>query len=160
MRLHQLEEVVQICQEMWTEAHPSFVGKYFSIEDAVATPRPDTAPRICIGSSGESIGLPIVGRRADMWNSVYHDDVSWKRKRAIVDEAASAFGRDGGDIESCVTVAGDLPETDPDSEEWLQRLGALRDLGITYFVLDFGHPLHPEPALRFAEQVIAPMRPG
>ncbi len=40
----------------------------------------------------------------------------------------------------------------------MQRLEALRDLGITSFVLDFGHPLDPEPALRFAEQVIAPMR--
>jgi hypothetical protein len=93
-----------------------------------------------------------------MWNTMFGDDISWKRKRAIVDEAASAFGRESGDIESCVTVSGDLPATDPDSEEWLQRLGALTELGISYFVLDFGHPLDPEPALRFAEQVIAPMR--
>ena len=158
VRLHQLEEVVQICRKMWTEEHPSFVGEYFSIEDAVATPRPDVVPRICIGSSGETIGLPIVGRRADMWNTFFGDDASWKRKRGIVDEAATAFGRDSADIESCVTVAGVLPENDHESEQWMQRLEALRDLGITSFVLDFGHPLDPEPALRFAEQVIAPMR--
>jgi alkanesulfonate monooxygenase SsuD/methylene tetrahydromethanopterin reductase-like flavin-dependent oxidoreductase (luciferase family) len=158
VRLHQLEEVVQICRKMWTDEHPTFAGEYFTIEDAAATPRPDTAPRICIGSSGESIGLRIVGRRADMWNTFFGDDTSWKRKRAIVDEAATAFGRDSGDIESCATVEGALPETDGDSEQWLQRLRALRELGISYFVLDFGHPLDPEPALRFAEQVIAPMR--
>ena len=55
-------------------------------------------------------------------------------------------------------MAGDLPESDEASEQWLDRLGHLGELGVTYFVMDFGHPLHVEPALRFAEQVIVPMR--
>jgi alkanesulfonate monooxygenase SsuD/methylene tetrahydromethanopterin reductase-like flavin-dependent oxidoreductase (luciferase family) len=158
VRLRQLEEVVQICRKMWTEEHPQFRGEYFSIDDAVATPRPEVVPRVCIGSSGESIGLKIVGRRADIWNTGYGDKESWQRKRDIVYEAANAFGRDDGDVTCCVTVAGQLPESGPDSEEWLQRLEGLRDLGISYFVLDFGHPLSVEPALRFAEEVMAPMR--
>jgi len=158
VRLRQLEEVVQICRAMWTEEHPSFQGKYFSIEDAAATPRPDVAPRVCIGSSGESIGLPIVGRHADMWNTGYQDRESWLRKRDIVYEAATAYGRDSAAVECCLTVAGPLPESDPESEQWLQRLGELTDMGASYFVLDFGHPLSAEPALRFAEQVMTPMR--
>jgi alkanesulfonate monooxygenase SsuD/methylene tetrahydromethanopterin reductase-like flavin-dependent oxidoreductase (luciferase family) len=157
-RLRQLEEVVQICRTMWTEEHPTCDGKYFSIEDAAATPRPDMAPRVCIGSSGEAIGLPIVGRQADMWNTGYQDRESWRRKRDIVFEAAAAYGRDSADIECCLTVAGPLPESDPESEQWLERLGELRSMGASYFVLDFGHPLSTEPALRFAEQVIAPMK--
>jgi hypothetical protein len=36
----------------------------------------------------------------------------------------------------------------------------LVELGVTYFVMDFGHPLDAEPGLRFAEQVIAPMKAG
>ena len=158
VRLRQLEEVVQICRLMWTEEHPTFSGKYFQIDNAAATPRPDTVPPICIGSSGEQIGLPIVGRNADIWNGAHKNDDDWKRKRGIVDEAAVAAGRDPSDIESCVTVAGDLPESDAASEEWLDRLMRLRDLGVSYFVMDFGHPLAAEPAVRFAEQVIAPMK--
>jgi alkanesulfonate monooxygenase SsuD/methylene tetrahydromethanopterin reductase-like flavin-dependent oxidoreductase (luciferase family) len=158
VRLHQLEEVVQICRAMWSEEHPSFHGKYFTIEDAVATPRPEIAPRICIGSSGESIGLKIVGRQADMWNTFFGDEVSWMRKRDIVLQAAEDAGRDPGDVECCATVEGALPESDEGSEEWVGRLTRLTEIGISYFVLDFGHPLDPEPALRFAEQVIAPMR--
>jgi alkanesulfonate monooxygenase SsuD/methylene tetrahydromethanopterin reductase-like flavin-dependent oxidoreductase (luciferase family) len=158
VRLHQLEEVVQICRAMWTDEHPSFHGKYFDIEDAAATPRPDRAPLVCIGSSGETIGLKIVGRRADMWNTGFLDEESWKRKRDIVSEAAIAFGRESGDVTNCLTIAGPLPESDHDSEHWVEKLAALRDLGVSYFVLDFGHPLSAEPALRFAEQVIAPMR--
>ena len=49
VRLHQLEEVVQICRKMWTEEHPSFVGEYFSIE--VRWRRPD--PTSCRGSASE-----------------------------------------------------------------------------------------------------------
>ncbi|HEX3087470.1 MAG TPA: hypothetical protein VHQ23_02375 [Ilumatobacteraceae bacterium] len=59
-----------------------------------------------------------------------------------------------------MTVAGDLPESDADSQRWVERLTHLTELGVSYFVMDFGHPLQPEPGLRFIEQVIAPMRTG
>jgi alkanesulfonate monooxygenase SsuD/methylene tetrahydromethanopterin reductase-like flavin-dependent oxidoreductase (luciferase family) len=158
VRFGQLEETVQICRLMWTEEHPSFDGEYFRIDDAAATPRPDTVPPICIGSSGEKIGLPLVGRRADLWNGAYRDDTSWIRKRDIVHASAVEAGRDPGDIELTVTLSGELPESDAASEQWRERLTHLGGLGITYFIMDFGHPLHAEPALRFAEQVIAPMK--
>ncbi|MEO7370081.1 MAG: LLM class flavin-dependent oxidoreductase [Ilumatobacteraceae bacterium] len=157
VRLRQLEEVVTICRLMWTEAHPSFAGAYFSIDDASAAPRPDLVPPICIGSSGEKIGLPIVGRQADIWNGAFKNDDDWQRKRAIVDSAADAAGRDPSHIESCLTVAGDLPGNDVESAQWVERLTHLGELGVTYFVMDFGHPLDVEPALRFAEQVIVPL---
>lgn len=159
VRLRQLEEVVQICRLMWTEAHPVFSGKYFEIDDAAATPRPDVIPPVCIGSSGEKIGLPIVGRQADMWNGFHQgDDETWIRKRDIVHAAATEVGRSPSDIEITCTIGGDLPESEADSESWIERLTHLEDLGVTHFVMDFGHPLRVEPALRFAEQVIAPMK--
>jgi alkanesulfonate monooxygenase SsuD/methylene tetrahydromethanopterin reductase-like flavin-dependent oxidoreductase (luciferase family) len=157
VRLRQLEEVVQICRLMWAEPHPTFQGEYFQIDDAAATPRPDVVPPICIGAKGEQVALPIVGRRADVWNTNFHVDHDWRRKRGIVDAAAEAFGRDPSAIESCVTVAGDLPESDTASEQWVERLAHLTELGIGHVVLDFGHPLSAEPALRFAEQVITPL---
>jgi alkanesulfonate monooxygenase SsuD/methylene tetrahydromethanopterin reductase-like flavin-dependent oxidoreductase (luciferase family) len=159
VRVRQLEEVVQICRLMWTEAHPTFDGTYFQIDDAAATPRPDVVPPVCIGSSGEQLGLPMVGRRADLWNGPYFgDDDDWQRKRDIVDAAAIDMGRDPTAIESCVTIGGDLPDSDAASDAWLERLTHLGELGVTHFVLDFGHPLTPEPALRFAEQVMTPLR--
>jgi alkanesulfonate monooxygenase SsuD/methylene tetrahydromethanopterin reductase-like flavin-dependent oxidoreductase (luciferase family) len=158
VRLRQLEEVVQICRLMWTEDHPTFSGTYFQIDDAAATPRPNVVPPICIGSSGEQIGLPIVGRHADIWNGAYRGDDDWTRKRDIVHATAVDAGRNPADIQCSVTVAGDLPDSDAESEAWLERLTHLVELGVTYFVMDFGHPLHADPALRFAEQVITPMR--
>ncbi len=160
VRLRQLEEVVQICRSMWTEEHPTFTGEYFSIDDAAATPRPDVPPPICIGSSGEQIGLPIVGRRADLWNGGYRGDEDWSRKREIVRASAEEFGRDPDDIVCTMTVAGDLPETDAESEAWVEKLLHRRGLGAEYFVMDFGHPLTVEPALRFIEQVMPAVTSG
>jgi alkanesulfonate monooxygenase SsuD/methylene tetrahydromethanopterin reductase-like flavin-dependent oxidoreductase (luciferase family) len=154
-RVRQLDEVLAICKLMWTEPHPTFHGRYFHIEDAAATPRPDVVPPICVGSQGEQLGLPLVGRWADMWNSPgIRDEDVWLRKRDLVQAAAVAAGRDPSAIATCVTVAGELPDSDEASERWVERLGHLGELGVDSFVLDFGHPLDAEPAVRFADQVI------
>ncbi|MEE9413862.1 MAG: LLM class flavin-dependent oxidoreductase [Acidimicrobiales bacterium] len=158
VRFAQLEELIKICRLMWTEDSPSFEGEFYQIADAAAPPLPAVVPQICIGASGEKVGLPLVGRQADLWNGFAADDDDWLRKRAIVDESAVAAGRDPSDIAASATIEKPLPESDADSAELLDLLAGKRDLGIRHFVLDFGHPQSTEPIERFAEQVIAPMR--
>lgn len=155
VRFAQLEEVVQICRLMWTQDEPSFDGEFFSIEGASAPPLPDVVPPICIGANGEKVGLPLVGRVADMWHGSGGSDEEWGRKREIVDEAASGAGRDPSSISNGITIETPLPETDAESAELLDRIGRQHDLGINHFVMDFGHPLSPEPIHRFHEQVIS-----
>jgi hypothetical protein len=133
---------------------PSFDGEFFSIDGASAPPLPDVVPPICIGANGEKVGLPLVGRVADMWHGSGGSDEEWRRKRAIVDEAASGAGRDPSSISNGITIETPLPETDEESAELLDRIGRQRDLGINQVVMDFGHPLSPEPIHRFHEQVI------
>ncbi len=166
VRFGQLDEVIDICRLMWTEDFPTYEGEYYQITEASAPPLPQVAPPICIGASGEQIGLPLVGRQADMWNSFVsgadatEKTENWKRKWGIVHEAASAAGREPSDIVQCTTIERALPETDQESEEFLELLSFTRDLGISYFVLDFGNPLSTEPIERFAEQVMAPLKAG
>ncbi len=155
VRFAELEEVVKICRLMWTEDEPSFDGQHFSIAGASAPPLPEIVPPICIGANGEKVGLPLVGRCADMWHGFATDDADWVRKRAIVDAAAADSGRDPQHISSGVTIETPLPETDAQSAELLDRIGRQHELGIDTFVMDFGHPLSPDPIHRFAEQVIA-----
>ena len=158
VRFAQLEEVIAICRVMWTDPDATFDGKFFKITGASAPPLPSPIPRVCIGAAGEQIGLPMVGRLADMWNCSYRNDETWIRKYAIVREAAERAGRNPGDIEVSMTVEVALPETDVESAELVEKLGHRRSLGVDHFVMDFGHPVSPEPALRFAEQVIQPLR--
>jgi alkanesulfonate monooxygenase SsuD/methylene tetrahydromethanopterin reductase-like flavin-dependent oxidoreductase (luciferase family) len=155
VRFAELEEVVQICRLMWTEEEPSFSGTYFAISGASAPPLPDVVPPICIGANGEKVGLPLVGRVADIWHGSPNDKADWVHKRAIVERAAHSAGRDPAAISSGVTIEVPLPETDAESAELLDRIGGQHELGITHFVMDFGHPLSPEPIHRFAEQVMA-----
>jgi alkanesulfonate monooxygenase SsuD/methylene tetrahydromethanopterin reductase-like flavin-dependent oxidoreductase (luciferase family) len=158
VRFAQLEELIDICRLMWTDEHPSYEGSHFSINDASAPPLPKKVPPICIGASGEKVGLPLVGRKADMWNGHMFSVEDWTRKRDIVHASAEAAGRDPGEIVLSTTIERPLPESDDDSEKWLDSLSDRAELGIGHFVLDFGHPLSTEPIERFAEQVLAPLR--
>ena len=157
VRFAQLEEFITICRLMWTEDEPSFSGQHFSISGASAPPLPNPIPPICIGASGEQIGLPMVGRLADMWNSFYRTDEDWARKMGIVRAAAEAAGRDPDAIEVTTTLETPLPESDEDAEKLVARLRHLADLGVRHFVMDFGHPQSTEPILRFVEQVKRPL---
>jgi alkanesulfonate monooxygenase SsuD/methylene tetrahydromethanopterin reductase-like flavin-dependent oxidoreductase (luciferase family) len=159
VRFAQLDELLQICKLMWTEDEPSFAGEHFSIDGASAPPLPEVVPPICIGASGEKVGLPLAGRHADIWNGFARgDDDDWRRKVDIVHTAASDAGRDPAKIEICQTVEKALPETDAEAQEVLELLSHKKDLGVSYFVMDFGNPLTTEHVNRFAEQVMTPLK--
>jgi alkanesulfonate monooxygenase SsuD/methylene tetrahydromethanopterin reductase-like flavin-dependent oxidoreductase (luciferase family) len=159
VRFAQLEETVRICRLLWTEADPTFEGAHFRIEGAAAPPLPDPVPPVLIGAAGEKIGLPLVGRIADMWNAPSRGtDEDWHRRLGIVHAAAEAAGRDPHAIEVSMTLERALPETDEDSEKLVEELAARAGTGVHHVVMDFGHPRSTEPVLRFAEQVITPLR--
>lgn len=158
VRFAQLEEMIKICRLMWTEDEPSFEGTHFSIDGASAPPLPEVVPPICVGAAGEKVGLPLVGRLADMWNGSAKTLEGWIHKREIVFNAASEAGRDPSDIVLSRTVERALPETDAESQESLEQLSILAEQGVSHFVLDFGNPLDLEPIQRFVDQVMTPLR--
>ncbi|MGI9608108.1 MAG: LLM class flavin-dependent oxidoreductase [Acidimicrobiales bacterium] len=160
VRFAQLDEVVQICRLMWTDPDPVFRGKYFRIEGASAPPLPSVIPPICIGANGEKVGLPLVGRVADVWHGGGDSPDDWARKRGIVDAAAVAADRDPACIASAITIETPLPRDDAESAELLDRIAGYHNRGVGTFVMDFGHPPEPDPIHRFAEQVMAPLRRG
>ena len=158
-RFAQLEDLIHICRKMWTEESPSFRGKHFSIENASAPPRPSVIPPICIGAYGEQIGLPLVGRLADMWNSsVQGNEAQWIKKRDIMWASAEKAGRDPQSIEISLTIERSLPNNEAESQQFVEDLMHLREIGVSHFVMDFGHPQSTETVLRFVEQVIRNLR--
>lgn len=158
VRFAQLDEAITICRLMWTEDTPSFEGRHFRIDGAAAPPRPTVVPPICIGASGEQIGLPLVGRRADLWNTFIRSENSFRRKLDIVHRSAEAAGRDPSSIEVTTTVERALPTTDEESAKLRDELEAIVALGVQHLVMDFGHPQSTDPVMRFVEQVLQPMR--
>ena len=159
VRFAELEEAIAICRLMWTEDEPSFRGEHFTIDGATASPRPEVVPPVCIGAAGEQIGLPLVGRLADMWNGPSRgSDDDWRRRLDIVRASAESAGRDPAEIEVSSTFERPLPETDAQSAELLEYLAHRAEMGVEHFVMDFGHPPTDEHVLRFVEQVMAPLR--
>ena len=159
VRFAQLEEVLEICRLMWTEDNPSFEGRHYSISGAAAPPLPEVVPPICVGASGEQLGLPLAARRADIWNTVWRRDLEGlRRKRDIVEHHMELAGRAREAVEFALTVEHPLPTSDEESAELLELLGGLVEEGFSHFVMDFGNPETADEALRFTEQVMAPLR--
>jgi alkanesulfonate monooxygenase SsuD/methylene tetrahydromethanopterin reductase-like flavin-dependent oxidoreductase (luciferase family) len=115
-------------------------------------------PPVCIGASGEQIGLPLVGRIADRWNGWYRSDDDFARKLGIVRASAERAGRDPDAIEVSTTLERALPDSDADSAKLLDEIAHKADHGVHHVLMDFGNPRSTEPVLRFAEQVIGPLR--
>ena len=159
VRFAELEELIHICRLMWTQDAPTFTGKHFQITEAAAPPKPEIVPPVCIGAYGEQIGLPMVGRLADMWNASTLGKVDrWLVKRDIVRASAEKSGRNPSDVQISLTVEKPLPNTDEESEILRSELQTMADHGVEHFVMDFGHPQSTEPVMRFVEQVMQPMK--
>lgn len=70
VRIHRMEENIEIVKRMWTEEKATFEGKYYRIKDAVCNPKPVQKPHppIWIGGGGEKLMLRDVAKYADGWN--------------------------------------------------------------------------------------------
>jgi len=91
-RARKLAEALQVITKLWSEDHPSFAGKYYTLEKAPFAPpnvqRPH--PPIVIGGQGEKWIIPLVARYGDGWNAVtgVGPDGIRARRKIIADECA------------------------------------------------------------------------
>ena len=181
-RLRALEEMVEIMKRMWTEEKATFQGQYFSVNEALCEPKPETCPEILIGGGGEKVTMAIAARHADTWNNMAIAQAQLPQKIEALNKRCEEAGRDPATIErsqQCVVVIG---EDDAAGQAGLEKAkkiygghmgGALeehgiwgspdrviesierhRALGINFFVMEFFGRDTREPAQLFAETVM------
>jgi alkanesulfonate monooxygenase SsuD/methylene tetrahydromethanopterin reductase-like flavin-dependent oxidoreductase (luciferase family) len=113
-RVGLFSEGLQVIRSLWTQERTDFEGRYFTMRNAVANPKPvqEPYPPIWVGSGGPTM-LKLTARHADVWNA--SGDAGRNVENAIagsrqLDEACAAIGRDPGEIRRSVQVpAGDDP---------------------------------------------------
>lgn len=157
VRLAQLEEYVQILRKMWTEDSPTFHGKYYSIENAYCSPRPNPAPVLMIGGTGPKVTLRIVAKYAD-WCNLNHIDFETCRNRLeVLRQHCQAVGRDYNSIgitysNDCVALAKTRTQAEQiknasffkrylnivgDPDEVSRQIDEFINLGVQHFIFRF-----------------------
>jgi len=99
-RIEQLAESVEIIKRIWTQEKASFQGKYYTIKDLVAYPKPvqKPYPPIWIGGKNERL-LEIVARHADYVNFASCSVEELKEKLDILRRQCLKVRRNFEDIE-------------------------------------------------------------
>jgi alkanesulfonate monooxygenase SsuD/methylene tetrahydromethanopterin reductase-like flavin-dependent oxidoreductase (luciferase family) len=100
-RAARLDEALAVLRLLFTEAAPSFAGRWYRLKEAPSLPRPVQHPHppIHVGGAGERRTLPVVARHADVWNCPTYALADLPRKLAVLRTECGRVGRDPAAIE-------------------------------------------------------------
>jgi probable F420-dependent oxidoreductase len=137
-RVGLLSEGLRVIKMLWTQERTDFAGRYFTMRNAVANPKPVQKPHppIWIGAGGPST-LRLTARHADVWNPAGGVGRSLETAREAsrqLDEACAAIRRDPAEIRRSVQ----LPFGGDDPAELVERLARWHEAGFTELVVMCG----------------------
>ncbi len=155
-----LAEALEIIRGLWDAADPSPLvvdGRHHRLGGAQRGPAPAHAIPIWVGAQGPRM-LRLIGRSADgWWPSLGRVSVAdLHAGQAVIDEAASAAGRDPREIRRLLNISGEFSSGSDTPlhgtpEQWVSDLLPLAlDAGVGTFVLATDDP---GTMRRFAEDV-------
>jgi len=128
VRIGQLDEALEVCRRMWTDNRASFKGKYYSIQEALCSPKPVQSPLpVWVGGTGART-LRVAAKHADAVN------FSWSHPPGFIEERLGVLrrhcrrlGRDPSEIRVSVGLMVVLDETREGVEARLEQLRLSRD---------------------------------
>lgn len=95
-RARKLAEALEVITRLWGTDHPSYAGKYYTLDKAPFAPANVQKPHppIVIGGQGEQWIVPLVARYGDGWNAVTGVGVEGiKKRRQIIQDECRRIGR-------------------------------------------------------------------
>jgi F420-dependent oxidoreductase-like protein len=102
-RFNKLDEALQIILPMIKGERPTFSGKYYRANEAMAEPRFRDHIPLMIGGSGEKKTIPLAARQFDHLNLIAGFD-ELPRKVQVVKERCEEIGRDPATLETSMLV--------------------------------------------------------
>ncbi|MDG4666872.1 LLM class F420-dependent oxidoreductase [Mycobacterium sp. 236(2023)] len=143
-RFNKLGEALEIILPMIKGEHPTFSGKYYSVQDAMANPRFREHIPLMIGGSGEKKTIPLAARHFDHLNVIAGFD-ELARKIDVVKQKCEEIDRDPATLETSMLVGaivGDGVSADMVPDDFKQRMvfGSIEQIAdqIKTKVLDAG----------------------
>jgi alkanesulfonate monooxygenase SsuD/methylene tetrahydromethanopterin reductase-like flavin-dependent oxidoreductase (luciferase family) len=91
-RVAELAEAIEVIRALWTQSPATWHGQHYHVEAAYCEPRPDPAPPIVIGGSGDKL-LRVVARLADGWNTGLPLE-KFHQRHAVLRQHCADMGRD------------------------------------------------------------------
>ena len=145
-RVEMLDEALTVIKRLWTEDTVTHTGRFFTLRDAVANPKPLQLPYppIVIGGSKPKM-LRVIARHADEWNMAGGQTPDeWAKVNTDLDAACAEVGRPREEIRRGVQLF--LHPTQPEQiDKELDTLAAYDEAGCRHVVLSFYQP--PDAAL-------------
>jgi alkanesulfonate monooxygenase SsuD/methylene tetrahydromethanopterin reductase-like flavin-dependent oxidoreductase (luciferase family) len=153
----QLSEAIDVIREIWRaddRAQLKYDGTFYQLAGAKRGPEPAHAVPIWLGAYKPRM-LRLVGAKADGWlpSLSYLKPGDLKRGNEIIDEAATAAGRDPREIRRLLNVFGDPSKT---ADQWTDELVPLvLEDGVGTLILGSDSPAELQ---LFAAEVIPAVR--
>jgi alkanesulfonate monooxygenase SsuD/methylene tetrahydromethanopterin reductase-like flavin-dependent oxidoreductase (luciferase family) len=162
-RVGLFSEGLQIIRSLWTQERTDFSGRYFTMRNAVANPKPlqKPYPPIWVGSGGPAM-LRLTARHADVWNAsgpAGRDVAAAVDGSRQLDEACAKIGRDPAEIRRTVQLA-----AGGDPAELIARIHGFAQAGFSEVIVMLSGgsmPTASDPvrtAALVAEQVLPELR--
>lgn len=131
-RFERLEEVLQICRQMWSEDNGPYHGKHYRLAETLCSPQPLSRPhpRILIGGSGERKTLRLVARYAGACNIFAEAPDGVAHKLAVLRRHCDDVGRDYAEIDKTITYVGSALG-DGNREVFARDMAEYAGLGVT-----------------------------
>jgi F420-dependent oxidoreductase-like protein len=128
-RYERLEEIVQICLQMWSGDDSPYEGKHYKLGRPLNSPQPLSKPHppILIGGAGEKKTLRLVARYAQACNIFSMTDVGHKFQ--VLRDHCEAEGRNYNEIEKTVLYNFDIGEKGENSSKIVDDISRFASLG-------------------------------
>ncbi len=114
-RFKRYEEGIQVVKVLTRSTEPaSFEGEYYSLKDAMLTPRSPRSdgPPLIIGGNGPKRTLPLAAKYADEWNAVNRTPEEYRELSARLDELLQEEGREPKSVKRTMMTRSVIAESD------------------------------------------------
>jgi alkanesulfonate monooxygenase SsuD/methylene tetrahydromethanopterin reductase-like flavin-dependent oxidoreductase (luciferase family) len=149
-RVAQLEEAIRIVKALWADSPATFQGKYYAIDHAYCSPRPDGPIPLMIGGMGEQKLLRLVAEYADWWCADIAPLDVFKHKNEVLKQHCAAVDRNDAEITRSISTWISVEDDSAHAVRWdnlhivagspdevARELSAYRDAGVQHFQMRF-----------------------